>query len=163
MLESGKWQGGCPEPSSRGHSLDLHNAQPVAHVPALAHNNYSAFTHGHLNSNPLAILLDSGASCSVLSKDHLSPPNIKPISRTKLVNADGRNITSCGITNVTVTLGPFSTEHSFIAVDHLSVPAILGCDFLREHGFVLNFKSSTFHRADSPHQALPLELTAEIM
>ena len=158
-MESGKWQGGCPEPSSRGHSLDLHNAQPVAHVPALAHNNYTAFTHGHLNSNPLTLLLDSGASCSVLSKDHLSPPNIKPISRTKLVNADGRNITPCGITNVTVTLGPFSTEHSFIVVDHLSVPAILGCDFLREHGFVLNFKSSTFHRADSPHQALPLELT----
>ena len=69
------------------------------------------------------------------------------------------NITPCGITNVTVTLGPFSTENSFNVVDHLSVPTILGCDFLREHGFVLDFKSNTFHRADSPDQALPLELT----
>ena len=44
---------------------------------------------------------------------------------------------------LTVTLGSFSTEHPFIVVDHLSVPAILGCDFLREHGFVLNFESGT--------------------
>ena len=85
------------------------------------------------------VLLDLEASCSVLSKDHLSPLNIKSISRTKLVSADGRNITPCGITNVIVTLGPFSTKHSFIFVDHLSVPAILGCDSLREHGFVLDF------------------------
>ena len=41
----------------------------------------------------------------------------------------------------------------------MSVPAILGCDFLREHGFVLNFESGTYHRADSPDQVLPLHLT----
>ena len=63
--------GGCPEPLSRGHSLGLNNVQPVAHVPVLAHSNCTAFAHGHLNSNPLTILLDSGASCSVFSKDRL--------------------------------------------------------------------------------------------
>ena len=159
LLESGKRPRGCPKFSSWGHSQELISARPIAHVPTLAHNNYTACTHGQLNKNSVIILLDSGASCSVLSKDHVSPPNIKPVARTKLINADGRNITPCGTTTLTVTLGPYSTEHPFIVVDHLSVPAILGCDFLREHGFVLNFESSTYYRADSPNQALPLQVT----
>ena len=58
-------------------------------------------------------------------------------------------------------LGSFSTEHPFIVVDHLSVPAILGCDFLREHGFVLNFESGTYYRAESPSQTLPLCVTEQ--
>ena len=88
---------------------------------------------------------------------HASPPKIKPAAHTKLVNADGRNITPCGTATLTVTLGPLSTEHSFIVVDHLSVPAILGCDFLG--------LCSTLHlahisyRADHPNQALPLQVT----
>jgi len=77
-----------------------------------------------------------------------------------LVNADGRNITPCGTTTLTVTLGSFSVKHPFIVVDHLSVPAILGCDFLRfQHGFVLNFESGIFHRASCPRQALPLHVS----
>ena len=159
LLEPGKRPGECPKFSSWRHSQELINARPVAHVPTLAHTNYAAHTHGQLNKNRVTILLDSGASCSVLSKDHMSPPNINPVARTKLVNADGRIITPCGTTTLTVTLGPFSTEHSFIVVEYLSVPAILGCDFLREHGFVLNFESGTYYRADSPDQVLPLHLT----
>ena len=136
------------------------NARTVAHVPTLAHINNTAYAQGQLNTNPVTILLDSGASCSVLSKDHMSPPSIKPIARTKLVNADGRNITPCGTTTLTVTLGTFSTEHLFVVVEHLSVPAILGCDFLREHGFVLNFETGTYYRANTPTQVWPLQLTA---
>ena len=94
----------CPKFSSWRHSQELINARPVAHVPTLAHTNYTAHTHGQLNKNPVTILLDSGASCSVLSKDHMSPPNIKPVARTKLVNADGRIITPYGTTTLTVTL-----------------------------------------------------------
>ena len=44
----------------------------------------------------------------------------------QLGNANRRNIIPCGTTTLTVTLGSFST-------------AILGSDFLREHGFVFNF------------------------
>ena len=61
---------GCPRFLSWGHSQELINAQPVAHIPTLAHNSYTAHTHGQLNKNSLTILLDSGASCSVPSKDH---------------------------------------------------------------------------------------------
>ena len=156
LLEPGKQPGECPKFSSWRYSQELINARPVAHVPTLAHINYTAHTHEQLNKNLVTILLDSRASCSVLSKDHMSPPNIKPMACTKLVNADGRIITPCGTTTLTVTLGPFSTEHSFIVVEHLSVPAIL---VLREHRFILNFESGMYYRADSPDQVLPLHLT----
>ena len=89
----------------------------------------------------------------------MSPMNIMPIVLIKLVNADGRNITLCGTTTLTVTLGSFSMEHPFVVVDHLSIPAILGCDFLSGHGFVLIFESGTFYRADCPSQALPLQFS----
>ena len=74
------------------------------------------------------------------------------------MNADGRNVTPCSITTLTVILGPFCIEHSFSVVVHLSVPAILGCDFLRKHKFVLSFESGTYYRVDSQNQALPLQL-----
>ena len=57
----------------------------------------------------------------------------------QLGNANGRNIIPCGTTTLTAMLGSFSTEHPFIIVDHLLVPAILGSDFLRELGFLFNF------------------------
>ena len=90
----------------------------------------------------------------------MSPPYIKPVACTKLVNADGRKITHCGTITLTVTMGLFSTKYFFI-VDHLLIPAILGCDFRSEHRFVLNFKSGIYYRAESPNQALRLCVTEQ--
>jgi len=42
---------GCPKPSSCGQSLELNNAQPIAYILTLAHNNHTAYAHGQLNSN----------------------------------------------------------------------------------------------------------------
>ena len=41
-------------------------------------------------------------------------------------------------------------------VEHLSMPVILGCDYLTNNGFVLNFKQKTFYRAEYPDQSLKL-------
>ena len=38
----------------------------------------------------------------------------------------------------------------------LLIPAIQGCDFLRQHRSVLNYESGTYYRVESPNQALPL-------
>ena len=144
LLEPGKRPGECPKFSSwRTHQCLT--CWTCSHTCTHQLHSSHTWTAKQEHCDHIA------ASCSVLSKDHMSPP----VARTKLVYADGRNITPCDTTTLTVTLGPFSTEHSFIVVEHLSVPAILGCDFLREHGFVLNFESGTYYRADSPNQALP--------
>ena len=57
---------------------------------------------------------------------------------------------------MTVTLGNFSVEQSFIVVENLSTPVILGCDYLTDNGFVLHFKLGIFHRAETPNQKLKL-------
>ena len=57
---------------------------------------------------------------------------------------------------MTVTLGDFSAKQSFLVLDHLSTPVILGCDYLTTNGFILNFQQGTFYRAENPTQMLQL-------
>lgn len=130
-------------------------------MPILTHTNRATYTNGKVNNKAIIILyLDSGASCSVILADYTCKSEIKPITTTKLVNADGRNIISHGAINMTVTSGDFSVEQSFLVVEHLSTPVTLGCDYLTTNGFIiiLNFKQGTFHRAENPMQRLQLLL-----
>ena len=108
------------------------------------------------------MLLDSGASCSVISRAHIYHMLISPTHTMRLVNADGRDITPCGVATVTVCLGKFSARHMFVVVDHLSTPVLLGCDFLMSHGYVLDFEQCTFHRAQNPEEVLQLFPTQAI-
>ena len=137
------------------------NAWPIAHIPTLAHNNHTANAQGQLNSKPFTILLDSGVSCSVLSKDHRSPPSIKPITRTKLVNANDRNITPCSTTHSNCHLGIIFSRAHF----HCCWPPICSSDppwdVIFEENMGLYWTLSLEHyRADFPKQALPLHLSA---
>ena len=125
-------------------------------MPTLTHTNRAAYTIGKLNNKTVKMLLDSGASCSVVLADYACQSEIKPMPSTKLVNADGRNISPLGSITMSVTLGDFSVKQSFIVVEHLSTPVILGCDYLTDNGFVLHFKQGVFHRADNPDQKLQL-------
>ena len=61
---------GCPKISK--YLWILPCILPVVHVPILTHNNYTAYARGHLNKNLMTILLESGVSCSVLSKKYMS-------------------------------------------------------------------------------------------
>jgi len=91
---------------------------------------------GTINSKPTQMLLDSGASCSMVSKKHISIPDMSSAGYIKLVNADGTSFKPLGTSLMTVTLGEVSADHSFLVVDQLSIPVILGCDFMSQHGLV---------------------------
>ena len=151
----------CLQSSRQGHSFQPVSARTIAHTPTLTHINRAAYAVGKLNKT-VTMLLDSGASCSVVLTSYACQSKIKPITYTKLLNADGRHIIPRGTTTMTVTLGDFSAEQSFIAVENLSTPVILGYDYLTDNGFVLHFKLGTFHRAETPNQKLKL-LPAEVI
>ena len=136
------------------------SAQTLAHMPTLTHTNRAAYTVGKLNNKTIRMLLDFGVSCSVVCTDYVNQSEITPVMATKLINADRRNIIPHDTTTMTVTLGDFSIKQPFIVVEHLSTPAILGCDNLANNGFVLDFQQGTFHRAENPEQMLQL-LSAE--
>ena len=72
----------------------------------------------------------------MVSKKHISIPDMSSAGYIKLVNADGTSFKPLGTSLMTVTLGEVSADHSFLVVDQLSIPVILGCDFMSQHGLV---------------------------
>ena len=94
--------------------------------------------------------MDSGASCSVIHKDHVSPGNIKPAAPMRLMNADGSGISPIGTVEMKVKLGGMETSQSFVVVDKLSAPAILGCDFLNRFHVFIDLGDRTFGSSKFP-------------
>jgi len=43
-------------------------------------------------------------------------------------------------------------------VDQLSIPVILGCDFMSRHGLVLDIKGRTVHQSGNPPYKLPIDV-----
>ena len=112
----------------------------------------AAYTKGKLDNQHVYLLLDSGASCSVVDKDFVTADGLEPMGLMKLTNADGRGLTAIGQTTVKVTLHDLTTSHTFVVAEHLSAPAILGCDFLTRHGLVLDLGRGTFNGRDHPQR-----------
>ena len=68
----------------------------------------------------------------------------------KLVNADGSDLAPLGTLVFKVKIGDIKSDHPFIVVDHLSIPVILGCDFLTKHGVVVDFAHHIFSCSGKP-------------
>ena len=62
----------------------------------------------------------------------------------KLVNADGSDLAPLGTLVMKVSVGDIQTDHPFIVVNRLSVPVILGCDFLTRYGVAIDFNHCNF-------------------
>ena len=104
-----------------------------------------AYVRGRVNEHCVEMLLDLGASCSVMRKDYVSQQDLEPIGLLKLVNADGRSLNPVGTTSLKVDLGNLMAHQTFIVVEHLSALVILGCDFMTKQGLVMDFEQATFH------------------
>ena len=98
MPEPGKRPEECPHQMSQGHSQQPVSTRTLAHMPTLTYTNRAAYTVGKLNNKTMRMLLDSGASCSVVRADYGNQSEIKPLTATKLINANGRNIIPRGTT-----------------------------------------------------------------
>ena len=119
------------------------NARTTENIPAFSEakgSTRAAYAHGKENEQCVEMLLDSGASCSVVHKDYVSPRDMDPVGLVKLLNADGRSLTPVGTTSLKVNLGNLTALQTFIVVEHLSAPVILGCDFLTKQGLVMDFE-----------------------
>ena len=74
------------------------------------------------------MLLDSGASCLVVTSKCIPVENIRPISGVQLINADGRSVSPIRTAMVNISLENLHAEHPFMVLDDLSSTALLGCD-----------------------------------
>ena len=106
----------------------------------------------------MSILLDSGASCSVVSRKHTSSNLVQPIEGTQLVNADGRATSPCGTSVMAVVLDNLQVDHTFIVLETLSTPVILGCDFLIKHSLIMDFSQQAVYHSHNPSFKLDMPL-----
>ena len=111
---TGKWPRGQPNPASWGCILTLVNARTTQHIPA--------YISGKINNHQTQLLLDSGASCSVVSRKHVNIDKISPEQCIQLINADGRSFTPLGTSLATVMY--FETNFS---KPHLPCCRVLIC------------------------------------
>ena len=129
-------------PSSRRHSQAALDARHIDCVPALSNiiRSKAAYIQGGVDGHQLDILLDSGASCSVIRSEYVPPKDLDPLCDIRLTNADGRELLPLGTTTMRVNLGNLEVDQNFTVVKSLSEPAILGCDFLKREGMVIDFQ-----------------------
>ena len=78
----------------------------------------------------------------MIHKDYVTHKDVNPSHKVRLINADGHDVIPLGTTTMKVNLGNLETDHDFAVVDNLSAPAILGCDFLKIEGIVIDFQRS---------------------
>ena len=97
--------------------------------------NEGLFVAAHIQSQPIPLLVDTGATSSILSEKFiktLSPPlQIKPVS-INLVTATGDKKPFVGESEVTVKLGGHIFTHKVLIAD-ISNEGILGMDFLSKN------------------------------
>ena len=94
------------------------------------------------------MLMDSGSSISLLSQDiakRLKDFTQRPLPLIKLKTASGEILPLCNHISTQVYIQTMVTpvEHNFVVADHLIAPVILGTDFLRQHGLILDFSNET--------------------
>ena len=94
----------------------------------------------------------------MIHKDYVPLKNVGSLTSMKLVNADGSDLAPLG--TLVMKVSDIQTDHLFIVVDRLSVPVILGCDFLTRHGVVIDFDHCTFSCSKNPKVCGKLMLSA---
>ena len=94
----------------------------------------------------MEIMLDSGSVVSLIRQDMISPLMTSvvhiPLPQVKLVTAAGNDLLMVDHIRATVQVQNYTVTHSFIVVDTLITPAILGIDFLQQHSIKIDFATT---------------------
>ena len=97
----------------------------------------------------MEMMLDSGSAVSLVRKDMIPPQmnnvvhNLLPL--VKLVTAAGDDHIQ-----TTVRIQHHKVTHSFIVVNTVITPTILGIDYLQQHGIIIDFASSPINISIPP-------------
>ncbi|KAI5753631.1 hypothetical protein M8J77_001985 [Diaphorina citri] len=102
----------------------------------------SLIIHGKVNQRDCDILLDTGASKSILRRDFLVEKTLKNPDKYALKTATGEQARAYGEIEVDIQLGDFEWRHTFIVADIID-ECILGCDFILQHRVYMNFWDMT--------------------
>ena len=118
------------------------STQEILTIPTIKGNDLkktlfkSIYVHGQVTKMPVKWLLDTGASCSVISS---SIPGVKKLKLEEVKNcprgADGRPLDCLGKAKVPIRVGPKTVDAAELyVVNDLPAIAILGVDILQSMG-----------------------------
>ena len=135
-----------------------------SHRPRIINNSPPSIStilhvHGHVGEIPTKFLIDSVAVMSVVCYKFLAGHNVQITKQaTTAVGADGTPLDVVGHTVLTVSLGSFCTQHQFTVVQHLTVDCLLGADFLKDYGAVLDCRNYTLTLGAQTRHNIPIIL-----
>ena len=102
----------------------------------------------------MEIMLDLGSAVSLIRQDMISPQMTSvvhvPLPQVKLVTAAGNDLLMVDHIRATVQIQDYTVTHSFIVVNTLITPAILGIDFLQQHSIKIDFATTPIKLSVSP-------------
>ena len=113
------------------------------------------------DAQPVACLLDSGASVSIVSEEFARGLGLdvdESRSARRLVAANGGQLPTLGSMELEVGVGDGKLKHSFAVVEEFSFPVLLGHDFLVRVEAVLDFSKGTVSLCHGPSKGT-VELT----
>ncbi|GFX74346.1 retrovirus-related Pol polyprotein from transposon 412 [Trichonephila clavipes] len=102
------------------------------------------FIMGHVNELPCNMIIDTGANVSIIRNDLAQKLQEKLIwtpPRVVLQTVTGEKIDIHGKLKVKIKFGDTTYQHAVHVAD-IADPFILGLDFLKEHGFTLDFNKN---------------------
>ncbi|GFX35220.1 hypothetical protein TNCV_100271 [Trichonephila clavipes] len=125
---------------------------------------------GHVNELPCNMIIDTGANVSIIRNDLAQKLKEKLIwtpPRVVLQTVTGEKIDIHGKLKIKIKFGDTTYQHAVYVAD-IADPFILGLDFLKEHGFTLDFNKNELrsiheevtifkieHRSESIRQLTP--------
>ncbi|GFS98370.1 retrovirus-related Pol polyprotein from transposon 412 [Trichonephila clavipes] len=102
------------------------------------------FIMGHVNELPCNMIIDTGANVSIIRNDlaqKLTEKLIWTPPRVVLQTVTGKKIDIHGKLKAKIQFGDTTYQHAVYVAD-IADPFILGLDFLKEHGFTLDFNKN---------------------
>jgi transposase InsO family protein len=97
---------------------------------------------GHVQGVSVELLVDTGASCTLVSGEIFGKLPVEEVKIERVVGrkfqlADGTPLRTYGACQVNISLGTETVRHEVIGAD-ISDPGIIGFDFLEAHGCLLD-------------------------
>ncbi|GFV77070.1 retrovirus-related Pol polyprotein from transposon 412 [Trichonephila clavipes] len=117
---------------------------PVCQISTKSTGENGIFIMGHVNELPCNMIIDTGANVSIIRNDLAQKLKEKLIwtpPRVVLQTVTGEKIDIHGKLKVKIRFGDTTYQHAVYVAD-IADPFILGLDFLKEHGFTLDFNKN---------------------